>query len=600
MDDSKPITLSIPLQDQTVLSIFAGDSQSAANWVAGLPPRDPGAVVEKLDEALADLNRTTLPPDTRYDILEALAPTLDAALANLKKRFMNQPLVLPEEPRAMARACDQLMSAATTAYAIVAIQAVQKGDSIASTNPARLTCEAIQRALVYNGLRILQNYQLHQPMEPDTWGILHQLYALAEYQKLADLPVPEARSGGSTIKTTYAQVLALGCCKPNQLRQSDLMALYRGLQQWAEMLQIESREHGDELFVVDLNGDRPAQYRALHREHDEDELRTINTSEMLHKLEILRDKLVNEEASFDKATGVPLGMVEHLVASLSSISMRNFKRTASNSPLWICVGLGSTHFQVSQQHLMQRIEKGDRYVAAPRGREDDNVFISTESDDPQAEGQIDGQPEPGSPGVSLDSGSRAMIIPEEQQAVPEREAHPVFEVQLADTSPNGYCLEWLDEVPANFKSGDVVGLKEDREQNEWSIAVIRWLSRLHDSRTLVGLELLSPRAIAFGARVARQGKPEEEQPARVLLLPAIKIVGQPSTLITPRTRFKERQKLILRNSGESRTIQLMRQISSTASFEQFEFRPIKELGDLLAERDNNGSDGDYDSLWSNI
>ncbi len=603
MDDSKPIKLKVPTQDQTELRIFPGDSASAANWMGGLPPRDPAAVVENLDEALADLNRTTLPPTTRYEILETLAPALDSALASLKKRFLNQPLVLPAEPRAMARACDQLMSAATTAYAVVAIEAVQKSDSITSTNPARLTCEAIQRALLYSGLKILQAYQLHQPMEPDTWAILHQLYALAEFQRLADLPIPDARAGGSTIKATYAQALALSCCKPNQLRQSDLMSLYRGLQAWVGLLRIESREHGNELFVVDLNGDRPAQYRALHRDADEEELRAIDTSVLIQALETRREALVSKGDSFDKATGVPLAMVEHLIACLGSVSMRNFKRTASNSPLWICLGLGSAHYQVSQQHLMHRIERGDRYVAAPRGREDDNVFNSAADDDHQ-EGvgahppSGDGQQAP--PGVNLDVGSRAMIMTEEEHAVPQREAHPIFEVQLADTGPNGYCLEWLDDIPADLRSGDIVGLKEDREQNEWAIAVIRWLSRLRNARTLVGLELLSPRAVAFGGRLARKGKAEEEPPIRVLLLPEIKIVGQPSTLITPRARFKERQKLILRNAEESRTIQLMRQISSTASFEQFEFHPIKELGDPLAERENTGADMEYDSLWSNI
>ena len=78
---------------------------------------------------LVDLNRTSLPTDTRYQILEALAPALDRALTNLAKRFLNQPLVLPKEPREMATASDQLLSAVTTGYAIVAIEAVQKSNS---------------------------------------------------------------------------------------------------------------------------------------------------------------------------------------------------------------------------------------------------------------------------------------------------------------------------------------------------------------------------------------------------------------------------------------------------------------------------------------
>ena len=47
-------------------------------------------------------------------------------------------------------------------------------------------------------------------------------------------------------------------------------------------------------------------------------------------------------------------------------------------------------------------------------------------------------------------------------------------------------------------------------------------------------------------------------------------------------------------------MQLLRQVSSTGSFVQFEFRFIKELGDVLAENPDVKLGATYDSLWSNI
>jgi hypothetical protein len=604
MEDQKAIRLKIPPQDQIEPGVFRPDTQSAADWARELPVNDSIAAAEKLDEALGDLNRTTLPPDTRYQILEALAPALEKALTNLAKRFLNQPLVLPEEPREMARASEELMSAVTTGYAIVAVETVQKRDSILSADPERLTCEAIQRALLFTGRKILQTYQLHQPTEPDAWNILHQLYALAEQQRVTDLPVTENLAGGSTIQATYSRAVTLSCCKPNQLRQGDLSALYSALEAWSDKVQIESRENGNEMFLVDLNADQPARYRALYREHPDAELRAVNTMALLAYLESLREELVGKGVTFDKSTGIPLHMLDHLIVSLGTIRVRNYNRTASNSPLWICVGLNSTHYQVFKQRLMQQIQDGGRYIAAPSDEAGESIFRSAPAKRGLREDAEIRSPDGNrtGPSVDLDPNSRAMILPEEQKDMPNRDAHPIYEVQLADTSPNGYCLEWLDEVPADLKSGDIVGLKEDKEQNEWSIAAIRWLSRLRDARTLVGLELLGPRATAYGGKVARKGKTEEnENPlVRVLLLPEIKIVGQPSTLIAPRSRFKERQKVALRGNRETRTIQLVRQISSTGTYEQFEFRVIKELGDRLAEQEKNGLGEDYDSLWSNI
>ena len=604
MEDPTSFKLKLPRQDLKELRLFRPDSDSAARWVQSLPVGNSAAVIPMLDEALDDLNRTVLAPMVRYSILEALVPSVETALANLAKRFLNQPLVIPPEPRKMADTSAGLMSATTTAYTIVAVEAIQQRESMVDANPARLTCEALQRALLFAGRRILQSYQLHQPMEPYSWKILHQLYALAEFQRLTDLPVSDPRSGGSTIKATYSQALILSCCKPNQLRQGELAALHRGLQRWGEMVRIESRASGDELFLVDLDGDQPAQYRALYREHPTSDCRSIDTEPLLQFFKALKDEVVAQGASFDKHSSLSIITLDHLIGSLGSVSLRNFKRTGSNSPLWICVGLGSTHYHVARQQLLKQVQGGDRYVPAT-GEVDPQPFAHAPGKAGRRKREDPGQfyhKNPAAeiePHLDLDPATRAKLIPNERAELPTSDKHPVFKVQLANTSANGYCLEWIDEVPAEIRTGDIVGLKEDKEDNDWSIAVIRWLSRLNDERTLVGLELLSPRAVAYGGSIHRKGG-EKSPPVRVLFLPEIKIVGQPNTLITPRAGFKERQRVTLRNNTQTHTVQLLRQIASTGGFEQFEFRTIKELGDRLAENQNGQMSGEYDSLWSNI
>ena len=181
--------------------------------------------------------------------------------------------------------------------------------------------------------------------------------------------------------------------------------------------------------------------------------------------------------------------------------------------------------------------------------------------------------------------------------MPPERRYPIYKVQLANASPGGYCLEWTAELPGDIRAGDIVSLKEEQNR-DWVVAVIRWVSHLENARTLIGLELLSPRAMPYGARI-HQKTGEKGAPMRVLLLPEIKLVGQPHTLITPRAGFRERQKITLISAGEEYSIQLLRQIAATGSFAQFDFRYIKELGDVLAE-DKAGHLGSYDSLWSKI
>jgi hypothetical protein len=179
-----------------------------------------------------------------------------------------------------------------------------------------------------------------------------------------------------------------------------------------------------------------------------------------------------------------------------------------------------------------------------------------------------------------------------------QERYPVHPVHMTDASPGGYCLEWSDKLPARVRAGDIVGVREGG-RSEWIIAVIRWVSQLQEAKSLIGVELLSPIAMPFGARVQKVTG-EEASLRRVLLLPEIKLVGQPHTLITPRAGFKERQKVILVREGEEFLIQLQRQISTTENFAQFDFRYIKQAEQVVVEDKSSKLHSAFDSLWNNI
>lgn len=131
------------------------------------------------------------------------------------------------------------------------------------------------------------------------------------------------------------------------------------------------------------------------------------------------------------------------------------------------------------------------------------------------------------------------------------------------------------------------------------LAVIRWVSHSEDEKTFVGLELLSPRATPYGARIQRKTG-GATAPMRALLLPEIKLVGQSHTLITPRAGFRERQKVTLVGGGEEFYVQLLRQVSATGSFAQFDFRYIKQLGEMLSEDNSPPVESVFDSLWNKL
>src|SRR5210317_1950929 len=136
MTEQSPIKLRLPTQDLSSFSHFALNTEAAHNWALSLPVANTRKVVHELRAAIGELNRVEMAPQSRFNILEALRPRLLVALSTLTKRFLNQPLVLPEEPRQLAEVVADLYSQACTAYTIVAIATIQNSDTIRDVNPA--------------------------------------------------------------------------------------------------------------------------------------------------------------------------------------------------------------------------------------------------------------------------------------------------------------------------------------------------------------------------------------------------------------------------------------------------------------------------------
>jgi hypothetical protein len=202
----------------------------------------------------------------------------------------------------------------------------------------------------FAGRKILQTYQLYQPVEPHGWMELNQLYSLAERQQLAKLPVSDMESGDSSITEAYLQILILSCCKPNQLRQGDLTAIFRGLHSWREFTRLEGPEAARGLFQVDLGDDQPPLYSALCVDSSLPNSRFVDCSALVARLQSLKeedDRLGKPGIRFDKDTRLASNILEHLISSLGTMSKRNFARASAEGKLSITLGLSNAHYFIS-------------------------------------------------------------------------------------------------------------------------------------------------------------------------------------------------------------------------------------------------------------
>lgn len=597
MSNNEPIKLRIPRQDLSEFAPFGLTGDQARNWAEGLPMANTAQVAQQLRGALSDLNRVDMAPNIRFEILEALRPTLHTALSTLSKYYLNQPVVLPEEPRKAARLAQNLYELVTTAYTIAGIQTIQRRQSISNANPAKLVCQALHRAITNSSMKLLVSYQLYQPVELHAWTELHQLFLLAERQKLTSQIVTDELSGDGSITDAYLRSLMMGCCKPNQLRQRDLAGVYKGLREWVEFVDLLPADANNGLFLIDFASDHPPIYTSLYSEVPGPSCRVINTDTLIEHLQKLRLDTGEQSIVFDKDTVVSPNVLEHVLNSWGVMSKRNFARAPGQEKLWISVGLSNTHYYVSggitfeklislegEQAISESVDKNP--FTNEGGSREGEIWDNAFSDEGEGEK------------IGMEDIELHIREAEKSHGVPTKERHPVFPVRMANVSPGGYCLEWSSELPSHIKTGDAIAIREV-DSRSWSIAVIRWVSQLKNQTTLLGVELLSPRATPYGARVLHKTG-EHGDLMRALLLPEIKLVGQPSTLITPRVGFKERQKVTLMRAGEETYIQLFKKVSSTAAYNQFEFRDLQQLDEVAARDKTEILDNKFESLWNDL
>ncbi|MEM8717465.1 MAG: hypothetical protein AAGE92_17125, partial [Cyanobacteria bacterium P01_G01_bin.4] len=396
--------------------------------------------------------------------------------------------------------------------------------------------------------------------------------------------------------------------KPNQLRQNDMSAIYRGLQEWGSMVRISSRSTDKALYRVDLDSDRPPVYSQRTQQSPGPRTRFLNTESFEQHLQQLIDSHSKQGIVFDRDTVISPQLLKHLRDSFNKMSMRNFTRKNESKPMQVALGLSACHYYMGAELHFDQIMYGPNYQPPPSQRLGDNPFIDEKDKGDlwqQANPRIDRQEkeygilEPAAlPDVSVDQDtfSRLDISGEEQAERPEFHS---YSVTVVDASPGGYCFQWGVDRGGELKTGDLICVREN-DTDAWTLAAIRWVNQFSGDSILLGVELLSPKARAYSAKTPVLKRGDETDPQRVLLLPEIKLVGQPPTLITPRTGFKEGQKIVVARHDEEFFIQLVKQVTVTGSFTQFEFRHIKQLDEVLAEDKARPVNSSFDSLWANI
>jgi len=617
--------LRIPEQDLKELQITNSNSKEFANWIQQLPKGHTGETARKLYQCVQELNRVEFTAKKRFYMLETLRPHILQVCSLLEKHYLNQPLIISDTAKTVANLSMALQNHLITGYKIVALHGCNKRSD---KEYSRIVTTAIHRAISDSGKTLVRSYQLYRPVSLHTWHEIYQLYSIAEHYKLKNNAVSDDENKiikETSISTAFCRCLLLSTSRPNQLRQQEIAKLYDATENWAHFSSIELNAEPPGTFTFDLLSDAPPNYHNWIATDSNTQLRVLVLKELVSFLEEYQKNPTDPDIPFGKDPdfSVPKGLSKHLLSeviySWSYSVDRTFDRTSTHGLISVCLGLKTTHYFTSgEKEFEELINVGlGSYVEKTR----ENPFLNSDGtpfnhDKLKEEKTKDGWSYAFDGGESsfnnggnfggVDTSNLEHDLQAQKNAtkIDHHNDYIIHLCELVDVSPGGYCLEWHGKIPSQVRTGEILGIREDSDDKDWAIGVIRWASQISPDRVRVGIELLAPNAIACGAQIIpKTGEPSDF--IRALQLPELKAINQDSTILTPAIAFHPGYKINVNCDGLIFKAQLISEIASTAAFSLFSFKILnQQSSNPEALASNEGIDDNvvdiFDNIWKKL
>ncbi|MGY4492080.1 molecular chaperone [Pseudomonas sp. TE3610] len=582
-----PPLLRAPTPSQANLTFCEATPRDLKRWIATLPKANLGETARQLYQGLIELSQLITPSENRLQLLELLRPEVYFVCSHLERHFLNQSVVLDERARKIANLCQALQNLLAVGYKQVVLRVISR---LKDRN--LLLATAIERAMHALKGPLVRASLLYCPVPEGLWLELHQLYQVAlKYQLhrtfVDDELVSQKRQ--QSIEHTYATALLMGSSRCNQMRQQAIVQLANVLEPWSALTRVVSASDASAQFAVAPDADAPPRYKSLFPATQLPQMLGLDPHALVKAitewLHLPADQ--RQRSGLLVPPGLTIDMLQHLAAAWGDVAERTFHRTPGQGTMSVCIGMSTLHYYLggerSFSELLKRPEAGQSATfsaSKPAGASDGWSLAFDAAKTGDSHGLLPYE-EIEYPAADLEGGP----------ANAARE-YPVHELQIVNHSPGGYCLAWLREVPAQLQAGELVGIQDAPSQG-WSVAVVRWIRQVRGGGTQMGIELIAPHAQPCGLQLLRSNQ-ESSQYVRGLQLPEIRAIDIQASLIAPRLPFQEGQKVMINTHGEENRANLGRKVSSTGSFNQFEFR-ILEAAPAAAQ-----AESEFDSLWKDL
>ncbi len=611
--------LNVPEQTTINSDEFPNHPRKLKKWLAGLKRANMGEFTRQIYNGLLSLNRQAVNPKQRLENMEILREPTRYIFNQLHKHFINRTLPLPEKSQKIIHLNQALLNEMAIGYKILIFEA---SNNLAKID-AKTTQIACERSLHYYSELLLRSSQIYSELPKGVWWDIHRLYSYAEAKDLhrKNVKDPELAIKSITTEDYYKQILLFSLARPNALRQSDAERLFKSINEWGKLTSLSrspSKNKLNRYFVSRLDGDMPPNCVSENDLKNLQHVRSIETSRLVEYLQQVDSNTNDLHSAVSIGDLVSQETIRTLVSSWSLCAKRRFSRAERKDDIRVSIGLKPVYEAINEEIIppkpkdkkpgkMFSLESIPEHEVVKKdvfAQQDPTLFIT----DPSAGNDNDrsaGAWDMVAKGRTL-TASYASELQEKDKTIGElhKEA-PDMHWKITNVSAGGYCLHWDSELPSRALVGELISIREKEPDHtyQWRVGVIRWMQYSQSNGLEIGVQVLSPKVIS--CRIQRLERKNEE-PFNCLMLPGIKPIQQPSTLLLPAHAFRRGNILNMHVYERDMEIKLGTIREHTGSFTQFQFSQINER-DIPDDEDNGNSEkssksniDNFDSIWSSL
>ncbi len=595
--------------------------KQVASWIEQLPAANLGESSQAIYRMLVDANQTILDPETRLNILNIIEPVALKLVDSLERQFINNHISLTDKQRKIAALVQALQTELSFGYHAV-IESITSEGIKRSTK--KILAQAICYAIKYHGLVILRCYQLYASVPGRVWRELYRLYKLAKQYELENLKSIVRESGHSgSAKSYFTQILLLSISNPYQLRQSEIELVWSLLPDYVEFCSLEAHSYSKNPFLLNLNSNSPPVQKSLYVSDENENKLKVSVVAVVDKIKVDLAQ-VTEKAKYSARKTM---VFKHLIQCWSHGTQRSFARTSCQDEIYVTIGLGATHFLLTESLMKRQAVSNDSNEEQTELSEQTLEAMEGSLKDATIEMVSDNR---GSLRVAADRNylSTSAITSNDvwaklyrpDQAVAEtenenkveqrsrdsivRDSYKIQKSSLINMSPGGYCIQVSTlDLPKHAQTGEIIGFIEgDQNSHQWSLGIVRWVRRqVKGDFVQMGVQLLAPDVLPISVQL-KNNRNEASPAQRALMLPALTGVGQAATIITNPLAFNINNKLRVMEISKEYDVRLTKEISSSGSSKQFSFERISPANESkVKETPKKPSEPeDLDGIWDLI